>query len=71
MMKVQMKSMKLNGISTDPIERIRQEEKRPEQDLNLNNMAGVMKEFHELINSVNETRQLLEHVETGRPSIYI
>lgn len=71
MMKIQMKSMKQNGISTNSIERIKQDEHRPERDTNIGNMADVMNEFQELISSVSETHQLLTHIETNRPSIYI
>lgn len=73
MMKIQMKSMKQNGIVNpiDPIERIKQGEHRPERDLNIGNMAGVLKEFQELVSGVSDIRQLLIPIETNRPNIYI
>ena len=72
MMKMQMKSMKQNGIvnTTESIERIIKDEERPERSENMGNMANVRKEFEELVSSVSETHQLLTHIETSRPNIY-
>lgn len=72
MMKMQMKSMKQNGIvKQDAIERIIRDEERPERNNNMSNMANVRKEFEELVSNVSEIRFLLTPADTDRPSIYI
>ena len=62
MLKRMFKQIKTSGVIIDPIERIKQDNHRPERDANRGDMANVITEMKEIFNNIENIYDLLTPV---------
>ena len=68
MLKRMFKNIQTNGIIIDPIERIKNDNHRPERDLNKGNMANVITEMKEIFSRIKNVYEILTPIQ-GRTTI--
>ena len=62
-LKRMFRNIQTNGISINPIEKIKQDNLRTEKDLNKNNMTNVITELKNIMNSVENIHDILKPIE--------
>lgn len=63
MLKRMFKQIQINGVTIDPIERIKPNEQRPEQEANKGNMASVITEMKEIFSRIENVYEILSPID--------